>query len=112
MANLANIKLLLGLEDKNDRDALLLAIVNNIENRLKVLLGKTTVPTELSFIVEEIAIVRYNRRGGEGFASESVEGHSITYNDNDFSSYLKIIDKFAEVEPVDGKWIDGEVKAF
>ena len=33
------------------------------------------------FIIEDCVIKRFNRRGAEGATSETVEGHSITYED-------------------------------
>lgn len=111
MATLENVKLMLGLENKNHRDSVIQNIITNVEKRLKVIIEKTEIPTELDFVVEEISIIRYNRIGGEGIAQESVEGHSITYGTDDFAAYMSIIEKFID-DDTTGKWQDGEVMVF
>ena len=45
------------------------------------------VPDELDHIVDEVTIARFNRIGSEGMSSESVEGHSASYNDNHFADF-------------------------
>lgn len=59
------------------------AIYNNIAERLLHRLETTEVPIELEYIVDEATIRRFNRIGSEGMKSESVEGHSVTFDDND-----------------------------
>ena len=58
-------------------------IYNNIAERLLHRLETTEVPIELEYIVDEATIRRFNRIGSEGMKSESVEGHSVTYIDED-----------------------------
>lgn len=77
----------------------------------KRLLGKlkrslkdvSVVPDELDYIVDEVTISRFNRIGSEGMSSESVEGHSATYSDNDFKAYQSDIDEYIDsiIEPVE-----------
>ena len=64
------------------------------------MLEKDNVPERLKYIVVEIAVRRYNRIGSEGFQSDSVEGHSITFHDpeKDFEPYQDIIDKETDRE--------------
>lgn len=111
MATLETVKLMLGLEGKTHRDAVIQNIITNVEKRLKVMIEKPDIPEGLDFVVEEIAIIRYNRIGGEGIAQESVEGHSITYGTDDFAAYMSIVDKFID-DDTTGKWQDGEVMVF
>ena len=75
-------------------------IIENIESHLIYLLEKDNVPERLKYIVVEIAVRRYNRIGSEGFQSDSVEGHSITFHDpeKDFEPYQDIIDKETDRE--------------
>lgn len=58
------------------------AIYERIEGRLLNRLKQPRVPGELEYIVEEATIKRFNRIGSEGMSSESVEGHSVTFEDN------------------------------
>ena len=57
-------------------------IYNNIAERLLHRIKDTEIPVELEYIVEEATIKRFNRIGSEGMSSESVEGHSVTFEDN------------------------------
>jgi hypothetical protein len=46
----------------------------------------TEVPYELSYIVLELSVVRFNRIGNEGMTSYSQDGESIAYG-ADMSNY-------------------------
>ncbi|MEK4924115.1 phage head-tail connector protein [Cytobacillus sp. FSL R5-0569] len=102
---LNNIKILLGIKD-NLQDDVLDVLIKNVQSHLTVLLGKQ-IPEELSFIVQEIVIRRFNRIGTEGMKSESVEGHSIAFYDlkDEFVPYADIIDSYKETvdEPKRGR---------
>ncbi|HDY9572241.1 TPA: phage head-tail connector protein [Staphylococcus argenteus] len=94
MATKENIKVLLGLKD-GKQDGLLDIIIKNTESRLlsKLPFNIKEVPDNLSFIVEEVAVKRYNRIGSEGMTTESVEGRTNTFQANDFDEYQTIIDE-------------------
>ena len=59
------------------------AIYSKIAERLLRRIKETEIPLELEYIVEEATIRRFNRIGSEGMKSESVEGHSVAYIDED-----------------------------
>ncbi|HEB2154182.1 TPA: phage head-tail connector protein [Staphylococcus aureus] len=94
MATKENIKVLLGLKDSK-QDGLLDIIIKNTESRLlsKLPFNIRGVPANLSFIVEEVAVKRYNRIGSEGMTTESIEGRTNTFQANDFDEYQTIIDE-------------------
>lgn len=81
---LEDVKTLLGnIEDEQKLET----IIKLSENRLKTLLGAKEVPSELEYIVTEVAIKRFNRIGSEGVQEHSVEGESMSFRDDDFSSF-------------------------
>lgn len=94
MATKENVKVLLGLKD-DKQDNVLDIIIKNTESRLlsKLPINLERVPDNLSFIVEEVAVKRYNRIGAEGMTTESVEGRTNTFQANDFDEYQTIIDE-------------------
>ncbi|MEK4968607.1 phage head-tail connector protein [Cytobacillus sp. FSL R7-0696] len=106
---LNNIKILLGIKD-NLQDDVLDILIQNVQSHLMVLLGKQ-IPEELSFIVQEIVIRRFNRIGTEGMQSESVEGHSVKFYDlkDEFTPYTDIIASYKESE---GESARGKVMFF
>lgn len=83
---LQTIRLMLDQRDEANDDQLK-AILNLTQARLLVLLGVQTVPEELSYILVEVAIKRFNRIGSEGVASHSIEGESMTFTDDDFAPF-------------------------
>lgn len=98
---LENLKMLLNITD-TDRDELLNWLLTVTSKRLIILLGlrpKTvdgetvdpTVPEALEYIVVDVACARFNRIASEGMRSDSVEGESISFYDNDFDPYKKEI---------------------
>lgn len=94
MAILDEVKILLGLTDTK-QDKLIEKIIQNTEKRLINRLpdGVNDVPDELSYIVEDVAIKRYNRIGAEGMSSESIDGRSSTFQESDFNEYLSDIER-------------------
>lgn len=83
---LQTIRLMLDQRDEANDDQLK-AILKLTQARLLVLLGVQTVPEELSYILVEVAIKRFNRIGSEGVASHSIEGESMTFTDDDFAPF-------------------------
>lgn len=80
---------MLGLANVDDG-----AVINVIEDcvdvatsRLLVRIGAETVPEQLGYIVREVAVRRYNRIGSEGVASHTVEGESMSWNEDDFEPF-------------------------
>lgn len=79
--------------------------------KLKTLVQETIfIPEELSFIIVDVTVARFNRIGAEGMQSESVEGYSASYRDL-FEEYQDDINQWAEQNGYsDGK--KGKVRAF
>lgn len=94
---LKNLKTMLGIaEDDTGLDDKLNLIINNATTRLKRLIGGIEPPEELQDIILEVAIIRFNRIGSEGLASHSVEGESLSFNENDFSGFMGEIQAFLD----------------
>lgn len=89
------VKNRIGIED-HLQDKLLYEIVTNVVDELKLRLPKEQafIPQPLYFIVIEVAVKRYNKVGSEGMVSESVEGRSMSYEEDDFKQYDSFINKF------------------
>ena len=72
-------------------------IYSKIAERLLHRIKDTEIPLELEYIVDEATIRRFNRIGSEGMKSESVEGHSVTYIDEDeLAPYESVIVAYLE----------------
>ena len=86
---LQDILTLLGLTDVTDEmQSKLETIIDITAQRLKLRLGGVDdVPDELSYIVTEVSIVRFNRIGSEGLTSHSVQGETMNWSDKDFDPY-------------------------
>jgi hypothetical protein len=92
---LNNLKLLLGIDETDEQqDKLLQLIINNTTARLQTLIGGTNPPTELNHIILDVAVIRFNKIGSEGFASHTVEGESMGFVDDDFLCFEKEIQAF------------------
>ncbi|ELK47185.1 phage head-tail connector protein [Halobacillus sp. BAB-2008] len=101
-----NVKTLAGIND-DVQDNVIDLIIKNIESRLKIWLKQHAqledIPVELTFIIEELAVHRFNRLGSEGMTSESVEGHSVSFSENDLAPYLSILETYIPKENPSGK---------
>lgn len=95
---LEDVKRLLGLKDENtDRDDLLEWIIESAQERLKNLLGGVDdIPAGMEHIVVEASVIRFNRIGSEGIGSHTVEGESLTFNENDFSGFMDEINAYLD----------------
>lgn len=90
---LNNVKLQLGITD-TVQDALLNMIISNVEKALLLNLETvTSIPEQLSYIVEEVVVARYYRRGSEGMSRKTVEGLTVEY-ENDFDKYSDIFERY------------------
>ncbi|WP_192948091.1 phage head-tail connector protein [Staphylococcus ureilyticus] len=91
---LKNVKTMLSITD-DKQDDILKNIINNTEQRLLVKLPEheKEIPSKLLFIVEEVAIKRFNRIGAEGMSTESVDGRTNTFINGDFDEYLDDIER-------------------
>lgn len=95
---LDTILLLLGLTDATDeiKDKVQ-AVIDLTEQRLTLLLGMP-IPSDLSYIVSEVAIARYNRIGSEGVSSHNVQGEQMTFKDDDFDPYKDDIQAWLDAQ--------------
>ena len=80
---LNRVKILLGI---SENDELVHEIIELTKDKILNYINETELPSELEFVLVELAIQRYNRIGSEGIASESVDGKSVSYDD-DFEAY-------------------------
>lgn len=97
---LDNLKLLLGISEEDEtQDDKLQWIIDTTSTRLCILLGgEKEVPETLEYIVVEVAAIRFNRIGSEGYASHSVEGESISFADDDFAGYADDMQAWANAQ--------------
>ena len=84
--------------DDNTMDEKLNLIITGATARLKNLLGGIEPPEELSYVVLDAAVIRFNRIGSEGMTSHSVEGENFSFSNDDFAAYEKDIQAWLETQ--------------
>ena len=87
---LNRIKTLLNVEGNEN---LIYEIVNITEAKILNYINATEMPVELEFVLIELSVQRFNRIGSEGIASESIDGKSVSYDD-DFTGYKHYLDDY------------------
>ena len=87
---LNRIKTLLNVEGNEE---LITEIVNITEAKILNYINATEMPVELEFVLIELSVQRFNRIGSEGIASESIDGKSVSYDD-DFIGYKHYLDDY------------------
>lgn len=90
---LNNLKLMLGITDA-DQDEKLKLIISTATARLKLLLGGIDPPDTMDHIIREVSIIRFNKIGSEGMGSHTVEGESLTFNEDDFAAFADEIQAY------------------
>ena len=92
----SRMKVLLGITDNTDNEELLCEIVEITKSKILNYINRTKIPKELEFVLVELSIERYNRIGSEGLNSESSDGVSFTYNNNDMlDRYKEDLDRYS-----------------
>lgn len=77
-------------------DEALLEIIKDVIKHFKVYVGlpvDAKVEDTWDFIITDVAIKQYNRRGSEGMKSESVDGYSVSYDESidDFAKFSALL---------------------
>lgn len=85
-------KTLLGILD-DQQDKVLSTIQELTVAQFQTLTGAIIVPSDLSWVIVEVMVKRYNRLGSEGLTSQSAEGLSMTFDSSDFEAYASILAK-------------------
>ena len=94
---LNDLKLVLGILD-DSQDEKLKLIISTATARLRVLLGGLEPPESLEYIIREVSIIRFNKIGSEGMKNQTVEGESMTFDENDFSGFMDEIQAFLDTQ--------------
>lgn len=96
---LNSLKLMLGIEATDtSRDDLLKLLLSTATARLKLLLGGLEPPESMEHIIREVSIIRFNKIGSEGMGSHSVEGESLSFNEDDFASFADEIQAYLDTQ--------------
>lgn len=100
--------LLLGDSTNDERDELIDVLLDYAEARFKLVVRQAelefempvtgAIPSELDWIIDEAVALRFNRIGSEGYTSESIEGHAITFDSSDFARYANDIYAYFKAE--------------
>lgn len=85
---LENIREDLAIEDF-DQDDVLVRLLKKVCDHFKFEYNVEEIEARYGFIIEDCVIKRFNRRGAEGASSETIEGHSVTYleEQNEFAPW-------------------------
>lgn len=89
---LNKLKRRLGITD-NLQDTLLADIYKDAECYFKALTGADEVASTYAFIIREVTLKLYNRKGSEGMSSESVDGYSVSYASDLFADYMNLLER-------------------
>lgn len=88
---------LLGEVNEIQVETLIDLVNRQLINRLKVYKKDISeIPAELEYIVVETVIARFNYLGSEGMKAESVEGHTMTFDENYLNRFDDDIELWAE----------------
>lgn len=85
------IKLKLGLIADDSQDDLLAILLSDAINYMMTYIETDTIPKQLEFIAEEVAIKRYRRIGSEGISTEKIDVLSTSYKSDDFYEYKPLM---------------------
>ena len=88
---LDNIKVLLSLTDDDSQDEMLGILYDNAVSTILLFLGIRRMPSELSFIAEQMTVVKYRRVGAEGINTEKIDVLSTKYENDDLKPFKELL---------------------
>ena len=88
---LDNIKVLLSLTDDDSQDEMLGILYDNAVSTILLFLGIRHMPSELSFIAEQMTVVKYRRVGAEGINTEKIDVLSTKYENDDLKPFKELL---------------------
>ena len=91
---LDNIKVLLSLVDDDSQDSVLTVLLNNAVNTITLYLGVEDIPEELTFIAEQMTVIKYRRIGAEGIDTEKIDVLSTKYVADDLKPFTSLLDQY------------------
>ena len=88
-----------------EKDTLLLDLIGDTMDHFRLIAESLSgtypeaIPIKFEFIIKEVAEKRFNRIGSEGMTSESIDGHSVSYEEQkyDFDPYQANIERTYDV---------------
>ena len=93
---LDNIKVLLSLSDDDSQDELLAILLDNACSTICLYLDVQTIPDELVFIAEQMAVIKYRRIGAEGIDTEKIDVLSTKYIADDRKPVISMLDRYKD----------------
>ena len=93
---LDNIKVLLSLTDDSSQDELLTVLLNNAVSTIILYLGVEDIPDELTFIAEQMTVIKYRRIGAEGIDTEKIDVLSTKYIADDLKPGIGRRDRYKD----------------
>ena len=93
---LDNVKVLLSLTDDSSQDELLTVLLNNAVSTIILYLGVEDIPDELTFIAEQMTVIKYRRIGAEGIDTEKIDVLSTKYIADDLKPFISMLDRYKE----------------
>ena len=90
---LNRIRLMINVEG---REELLQEIIRLVAMPVLLYIKQDEIPTELEWIVVELAIKRYNRIGAEGFTEEKSDNIQNRYEESMINEYISFLDRWIE----------------
>lgn len=90
--SLNRIKVKLGLNDEST-DELLSILFEDASNLICTYINSDTLPNNLLWIAEEIAIKRYRKIGAEGIKSEQIDVIKTDFDDSIIAEYQITLDQ-------------------
>ena len=91
---LDNVKVLLSLTDDSSQDGLLTVLLNNAVSTIILYLGVEDIPDELTFIAEQMTVIKYRRIGAEGIDTEKIDVLSTKYVADDLNPFKDLLNQY------------------
>ena len=93
---LDNVKVLLSLTDDSSQHGLLTVLRNNAVSTIILYLGVEDIPDELTFIAEQMTVIKYRRIGAEGIDTEKIDVLSTKYIADDLKPFISMLDRYKD----------------
>ena len=71
-------------------------MLNNAVSTIILYLGVEDIPDELTFIAEQMTVIKYRRIGAEGIDTEKIDVLSTKYIADDLKPFISMLDRYKD----------------
>lgn len=97
MTTLERLNIKLDIKDSS-KDDILNIYIEDAKNEFLNYTARSSIPAAANYIIEDMVLAKFNRKGSEGLAAQSYSGISESYLDDYDSNLITAMNRFRKIK--------------